>query len=88
MSDKKKFVLVELDETEITADRLAAAGLKGVMLGIESEEISAELFEAAPALRDALAILHSFCNSTSVYMSIPTEFLDRADAALQRAKRK
>jgi len=88
MSDKKKFVLVELDETEITADRLAAAGLKGVMLGFESEENSAELFTAAPALRDALATLHSYCNSTSVYLSIPAEFLERADAALQKAKQK
>ncbi len=84
----KKFVLVEIDETDIASEKLAAAGLSGVMLGFESDEISVELFAAAPALRDALAMLHSFCNSTSVYMSIPTEFLERADAALQRAKRK
>lgn len=88
MSNKKKFVLVELDETVITADRLAVAGLKGIMLGYENDDVSAELYEAAPALRDALAMLHSFCNSTSVYMSIPTEFLEQADAALERAKRK
>lgn len=88
MSEKKKFVLVELGETEISVDRLAAAGLKGVMLGFESDDVSAELFTAAPALRDALAVLHSFCNSTSVYMSIPTEFLERAEVALQKAKPK
>lgn len=88
MSEKKKYVLVELGETEVVADRLAAAGLKGVMLGFESEEVSAELFEAAPALRDALTNLHSFCNSTSVYLSVPEIFLEKADAALQRAKRK
>ncbi|MDD5059456.1 MAG: hypothetical protein PHQ60_16485 [Sideroxydans sp.] len=88
MNTKKKYVLVELDETEAVADRLSAAGLKGVMLGFESDEISAELFEAAPALREALSYLHSFCNSTSVYMSVPEAILEKADAALARAKRK
>lgn len=84
----KKYVLVEMDETEIAAEKLAAAGLNGVVLGFESDEISMELFEAAADLRDALANLHSFCNSTSVYMSIPTRFLDQAEMALRRSKRK
>jgi hypothetical protein len=88
MNEKMKFVLVEMDETDIAAEKLAAVGLNGVVLGFESDDISKELFEAAPDLRDALAMLYSFCNSTSVYMSIPTRFLDQAEMALRRANRK
>ncbi len=88
MNERNKLVLVELDETELVADRLAAAGLKGILLAFENEEISAELFGAAPALQAALSNLYSFCNSTSVYMSIPHVILEQAEAALKMAKRK
>lgn len=87
MIERKKFVLVELGETEDTQERLAAAGLTGFILAFESSEVSAQLFESAQELHVALANLHSFCNSSSVYMNIPTAFMEQAEVALRRARR-
>ncbi|BBE50441.1 hypothetical protein OYT1_ch0878 [Ferriphaselus amnicola] len=88
MKEGVKYVLVEIPESEDIAQRLTQVGLKGTMLGYASQEVSAELFMAAPDLRDALAVLNSFCNSTSVYMSVPPIFMERADSALNKARRK
>lgn len=88
MTEKKKYVLVEMAETDDIEQRLAPAGLKGTILGYESPEISAELFAAAAELREALSVLNSFCNSTSVYLTIPPVFMERADVALEKARRK
>jgi hypothetical protein len=88
MTEKKKYVLVEMGESDDVEQRLTLAGLKGVILGYESQEISAELFAAATDLREALSVLNSFCNSTSVNLSIPPVFIERADIALKKARQR
>lgn len=87
MDGGKKFVLVVMDETDDTQARLRAAGLRGALLAFESEQASPRLFEAAQELQAALANLYTFCNSTSVCLSIPTVILEQAERALRRAHR-
>lgn len=86
MSGSRKFVLVEMDETDDTQARLAAAGLKGAILAFESEHVTPCVFEAATELQSALTNLHSFCNSTSICLRIPTIFLEQAERALRRSR--
>lgn len=85
MNGGRKFVLVVMDETEDTQSRLRQAGLNGAMLAFESEQVSSRLFEAARELQEALVNLHSFCNSTSICLRIPTSILEQAERALRRA---
>ncbi|MDD2721846.1 MAG: hypothetical protein PHH47_11125 [Gallionella sp.] len=86
MNGGKKFVLVVMDETDDTQVRLKQAGLSGAILAFESEQVSSRLFEAARELQEALANLHAFCNSTSIFLRIPTSILEQAERALRRAR--
>lgn len=86
MTSDRKFVLVEMSETEDTQAKLAAIGLHGSMLAFESEGVSPRLFEASVELQAALENLYSFCSSTGVYMSIPSGILEQAERALRRAR--
>jgi hypothetical protein len=83
-----KYLLLELPESEDIEARLSVAGLKGRLLGVETGEISADTFIYAAEMQAALSVLYSFCNSTSVYLSIPEQFLLPAGVVLEKVREK